>query len=86
MLRAALSSQLLTRVSGTLETYAYLYDGPVLGYRTSSLYAGTLSYAALQELELLWGASLFRSPYARLDAQTTLRLSYSLEASVGRAR
>jgi hypothetical protein len=85
MLRASLSSPLLRRLDGTLETYAYLYDQPVLGYRTSSLYSGTLSYELLEQLEMLWGASLFRSPYAKLDAQTTLRLSYDLDRSVRRA-
>jgi hypothetical protein len=79
-LRASVSSPLVRRLAGTLEAYAYFYDQPIQGYSTSSVYAGTLSYQALDQLSLLWGASLARSPYASLDAQTLLRASYTFDA------
>jgi hypothetical protein len=83
-LRTSLARQLLPRLAGTLELYAYLYDEPIRGYRTSKVYAGTLSYRALESLSVLWGASLAQSPYASLDAETLIRLSYELDASSGR--
>jgi hypothetical protein len=79
-LRASVSSPLLRQLAGTLEAYAYFYDQPIQGYSASSVYAGTLSYQALDQLSLLWGASLARSPYASLDAQTLLRASYTFDA------
>jgi len=75
-LRSSLSRALFGRTSASLEAYAYLYDHAVLGYATSSVYSGTLSYAPTAALSVLWGASLSRSPYAALDAQTLLRVAY----------
>jgi hypothetical protein len=75
-LRTSLSRQLFRRASATAEAYAYFYDHAVLGYRTSSVYAGTLSYDAALSLHLLWGVSVARTPYAALDAQTLLRVVY----------
>jgi hypothetical protein len=83
-LRASLGRQLARNLAGTLDLYGYFYDRAVLGYRSSSVYSGSLSYRVSAPLELLWGASLFRSPYASLDAQTLLRLSYELDATSGR--
>ena len=37
---------------------------------------GTLGYAVLPELSVLWGASVARSPYAKSDVQSLVRLSY----------
>jgi len=59
-----------------LEAYGYFYDHPILGYDSSVVYAGTLSYEANARWSLLWGASVLRSPYAALDAQTLVRASY----------
>jgi hypothetical protein len=78
-LRSSLSRRLLTELSATLEAYAYLYDHPIRGYRTSSVYAGTLSYEPKSRFSALWGASLSRTPYAAFDAQTLLRLSYAFD-------
>jgi hypothetical protein len=75
-LRTSLSRQLLGRTSATLEAYAYFYDHAVLGYRSSSVYAGTLAYEPSVSWRFLWGASLARTPYAALDAQTLLRVVY----------
>jgi hypothetical protein len=78
--RASLAQRLGRKVRGTAELYGYFYDQPVQGYRASSVYAGTLSYDATERLALLLGASVARSPYSRLDAQTLLRLSYEIDA------
>ncbi len=83
-LRAALSRRVLGPLTSTLQLYAYLYDEPIDGYRTSSVYSTTLEYAVLDRLSLLWGGSVARSPYASLDASTQLRLSYQFYAPGGR--
>ena len=75
-LRTSLSRQLLRQTSATLEAYAYLYDHAVLGYRSSSVYAATLAYEPSVSWRFLWGASVARTPYAALDAQTLLRVVY----------
>ena len=80
-LRTSLARKIVPRLSGTLELYAYFYDEPIRSYDTSKVYAGTLSYQALESLDLLWGASLTQSPYAALDASTLIRVSYLLDAS-----
>jgi hypothetical protein len=79
-LRTALSRDFSRTLAATLEAYGYFYDRPVAGHTTSSVYAGTLAYRVLESLEVLWGGSLARSPYAALDAQTLLRVSYQLVA------
>ena len=85
-LRTALRRVLTRSLATTLEAYGYFYDAPIAGYRASSVYSATLAYRARPELELLWGGSLARSPYAALDAQTLVRVSYDLDASPGRPR
>jgi hypothetical protein len=79
--RLSLSRQLQPRLTSTLEAYGYFYDRPVLGYRTSSVYAGTLSYQALAALDVLFGGSLARTPYAAFDAEALLRVSYAFDAT-----
>jgi hypothetical protein len=80
-LRSTLTRRLLTRLSGTLEAYAYLYDQAIHAYRTSTVYAETLEYRPTGAIGLLWGASLVRSPYANLDIQTELRVAYDFDFS-----
>jgi hypothetical protein len=80
-LRSSLSRRLAARFRGTLEAYAYLYDEAIRGYRASAVYAGTLSFEPVRPLSLLWGGSLARSPYADLDAQTELRVTYAWDLS-----
>jgi len=78
-LRISFSRKLSRCFSSTLEAYGYFYDQPIAGYTTSSVYAGTVSYQALDSLEFLWSASLAQSPYAASDAQTMLRASYHFD-------
>lgn len=78
-LRSALSRRLPGHLVGTLEAYGYFYDHSVRGYDSSVVYAGSLAYDANPRWSLLWGASMIRSPYASLDAQTLLRASYALD-------
>jgi len=80
-LRASFSRQLSKSLGSTLEAYGYFYDTPVAGISSSFLGAGTLSYRVQEPFEVLWSASLARSPYAELDAQTMLRASYRFDAS-----
>jgi hypothetical protein len=80
-LRSSLARRFAAHFRGTLEAYAYLYDEAIRGYRTSSVYAGTLSLDPAPELSVLWGASLAHTPYASLDAQTELRVSYWFDLS-----
>ncbi len=80
-LRTSLSRQLFWQTSATLEAYAYIYDHTVHGYRSSSVYAGTLAYEPSPAWRYLWGASVARTPYAALDAQTLLRVVYAFDYS-----
>ncbi len=82
-LRSSLSRRLPEQLAATLEAYAYFYDHAIRGYRSSSVYAGTLSYEPQSRWSALWGASLSRTPYAALDAQTLLRLSYAFDYAPG---
>lgn len=84
--RLALSRHLTPRLAGTLQAYGYLYDVPVLGFSSSAAYSSTLDYALSEAVDLLWGASVFRSPYARLDAQAVLRLTVQLDSTGRRAQ
>jgi len=84
--RLALRQRLLRALTASAEAHYYVYDRNILGYSSSSITAGTLEYLLQSDLALLWGASLARSPYARLDAQTVVRLSYELSLGEGRDR
>jgi hypothetical protein len=83
-LRSSLSRLFSAHFRGTVEAYAYLYDKAIFNYRASTVYAGTLSYEPSAQVSLVLGASLAHSPYASLDAQTQLRVSYSFESGRGR--
>jgi hypothetical protein len=78
-LRLSLTRALTTRLGSTLEAYGYFYDRSIRGFSTSSVYAATLAYRAFDSLELLWGGSVARSPYAALDAQALVRASFSFD-------
>ena len=78
--RASFSRKLSPRLSSTLEAYGYFYDMQIAGYKTSSVFAGTLSYQAADALDFLWSASAAQSPYAAIDAQTMLRATYHFDA------
>jgi len=78
-IRSSWQERLSARLQSTLEAYHYLYDHEISGYRASSVYAGTLSYEPDERFGLLWGASLSRTPYAGLDAQTLVRLTVALD-------
>jgi hypothetical protein len=80
-LRASLSRRLLAGTVGTAELYGYFYDHAVSSYTTSSVYAATLSRQLSEPWSLLVGGSLARTPYAGLDAQALVRLSYALDQS-----
>jgi hypothetical protein len=80
-LRLSLGRRLSHRLSSTLEAYGYIYDDPVAGYKTSSMFAGTASYQVLDPLEIMWTASVAQSPFAALDAQTMLRATYRFDAA-----
>ncbi len=84
--RLSLARRFEEAVTGTLEAYGYFYDAPIRNVRTSSVYAGTLSWQARKSLNLLIGASLANSPYARLDAETEIRVVCELDRSRGVAR
>jgi len=85
-IRTSLSRTISQRWLATAEAYGYFYDRPIRGYRSSSVYAATLSYEPVAQLRLLCGASLSRSPYAELDAQAQLRISYAVGVSSGGPR
>lgn len=76
--RGALSQQLARQLTGTLQSFLYLYDVPIADKKTSMSHAVTLDYGFSDAWSLLWGASLASSPYANFDAGTQMRLSYAL--------
>ena len=78
-LRTSLRKYLLETLAGTLEFYGYFYDRSIRGRRASSLFAGTLSYEPRSAFSAVFGASLARSPYARLDAQTQVSVAYDFD-------
>lgn len=78
-LRASAARRFDAQLSATLEAYYYWYDEAIRGYRSSSVYAATMTYQATEDLGLLWGASLARSAYASHDAQTQVRLTYAFD-------
>lgn len=75
-LRNAWRQRIALPLFATVEAYHYLYDDPIRGYDSSSVYAGTLEWKFARDLSLLWGSSFARTPYAASDAQTQLRLRY----------
>jgi hypothetical protein len=85
-LRTALSRRLLPMLTSSLEAYWYVYDEAIRGVDVSTVYAGTLSIKPSEAFSALWGASLTRSPYARVDAQTQIRLTYDFDLGPGRER
>jgi hypothetical protein len=78
-LRTSLSRRLLVATVGTLEVYGYFYDHAVQSYRTSAVYAATVSRQLSKPWSLLLGGSLARTPYAGLDAQALVRVSYAID-------
>lgn len=82
--RASVQQQFLRELTGTIESYLYAYDEPIAGVSTASVFAGNVSWRARDDLSLLWSGSVARTPYASLDAQALVRLSYEL--SDGRSR
>jgi hypothetical protein len=79
--RASLSRRFEPALTSTLEAYTYLYDEAIAGHISSSVLSGTLGYQASDAIGLLWGASVAQSPYARLDAQTLVRVAYDFDFS-----
>jgi hypothetical protein len=83
-LRDALRRELTRDLVGTAEAWVYLYDDSILGHRSSIVGAATLQWWFLPQASVLWGASLARSPHAAADAQTQVRLSWSLAREIRR--
>jgi hypothetical protein len=79
--RISLSQRLLPPLRATLEAYGYFYDEAIRAIRTSTVYAGTLTWQARDPLSVLVGASLARSPYAEADAQAQVRVAYDFDFS-----
>ncbi|HEY5955749.1 MAG TPA: hypothetical protein VIV60_04315 [Polyangiaceae bacterium] len=67
----------------TAEQYCYLYDHAIAGVATSTVHALNVAYRPTKAWELMLGSSLYNSPYAALDAQTMLRVSYTLGPTLG---
>jgi hypothetical protein len=85
-IRASLSQRFTPRLVGTLEAYLYLYDRVVLDYRTSSVFAGTLSLRPNRVIGVLLASSLAQSPLARLDAQASVQITCDFDLSGPRRR
>jgi hypothetical protein len=79
--RASFTERVLPPLTFTLESYLYWYDRAVRGYRSSSVFAGTLGFRPRGRFGALFASSLAESPYARLDAQASLQLTCDLDFS-----
>jgi hypothetical protein len=79
--RVSLQVQVVRPLRATYEHYAYFYDEPIREIGIASVEAANLEWHASAGLRLLLGASLARSPYASLDAQTLLRAIYDIDVS-----
>jgi hypothetical protein len=79
--RASFSDRFLPPLTFTLESYLYWYDHAVRGYRSSSVFAGTLGFRPRGPFGALFASSLAQSPYARIDAQAMLQLTCDLDFS-----
>ncbi len=77
-IRGALSEDFGPRLSGTIQSFFYVYDEAISDLRTSMTHAVTVDYDFSEHWNILWGASMARSPYAYLDASTQVRLSYAI--------
>lgn len=77
-IRGGISEDFGPRVSGTVQSFVYVYDEAIYDLRTSMTHGFTLDYDFFDGWNVLWGASIARSPYAYFDASTQLRLSYAL--------
>jgi hypothetical protein len=82
--RASIRWQFLDPAWLTAEHYTYLYDSPIRGIEASNVESVNAEYAATRQLRLLLGTSVVRSPYATLDAQTLVRVSYGADITPGR--
>jgi hypothetical protein len=83
-LRASLSHRMTRLLTGSLETYLYLYDNAVLGHPTSSVFAGTLTHRTSRSLTLMWSGSIAQTPFAYVDAQTLVQARYDFDFSARR--
>jgi len=81
--RLSVGYRVVEPVTLTAEQYLYLYDHAIRGMNTSTVHALNASYRAKRAWEIMLGGSLFNSPYAALDAQTMLRLTYTFGAALG---
>ena len=81
--RLSVGYRLAQPVMVTAEQYLYLYDHAIRNVTTSTVHAVTASYRPSRPFEILLGGTLFNSPYAAMDAQAMLRLSYTYGAALG---
>jgi hypothetical protein len=81
--RLSIGYRIAEPVTVTAEQYCYLYDHAIHGVSTSTVHALNASYRPKRAWEIMLGSSLFNSPYAALDAQTMVRLTYTAGAALG---
>ncbi len=79
-LRDSLRQRITASVAATAEAYLYLYDESIRGYRTSSVFAGTVEWNAMEQLRFMLGSSLANTPYSKTDLQAMLRVAYGFDA------
>jgi len=84
-LRGSLRYRFLLRGAATYEQYVYLYDRSINGIATSTVEAASVEWKIIDPLRVLIGGSVLRSPLAKLDAQTLVRVVYEPAGSFGEA-
>ena len=79
--RASFSQQFLRTLTGTLEAYFYLYDRAIHEYRSSSVFAGTITIRPNRVLGVMFAGSIAETPFARLDAQALVQMTCDFDLS-----
>jgi hypothetical protein len=79
--RASFSQRFLQTLTGTLEAYFYLYDRAVHEYRSSSVFAGTLTMRPDRVFGVMLAGSVAQTPFARLDAQALIQVTCDFDLS-----
>ncbi len=77
--RVALSYRIIDPLTLTADSYFYIYDTPIRGVDTAWVGAANARWAALDDLSLLLGGSLSRTPYGSLDGQGIARLELDMD-------
>jgi hypothetical protein len=85
-MHAGLTFRVVAPLRVTAEHYSYFYDVAIAHISTSTVEAATVEWQPVAPLRVLVGASVARTPYAALDAQSLIRVVYANALTGGVSR